>query len=103
MNQQERSEQQIMLLSQAALWYAWGRIDAALHTDGFGVDEGIEFQRLYEEIAREYATGRRTFRQSITDAWRQFENSKRRDGLTTPVTVADIDSWRNAAQSQESE
>lgn len=100
MDSNERRENNIKGLGQNALWYAWGQLDPtpgqtietnALRERGFDTDHGIEFCRLYEQVAREYIEEKRSSRLNVIDAWKEFLLSKERLGLTATLTVDDID------------
>jgi hypothetical protein len=91
---------EIDMLSTSALWYAWGQMDPspgelaetnALRREGFNLDHGHEFQRLYQQVATEYRAGDRGSRISLLDAWRLFVDAKRVKGLVAVLTVDDIE------------
>lgn len=83
-------ERAIERLSTSALWYAWGQIDARLNREGFTVDHGLAFQKLYTTIAREFADGERVFRPSVLDAWTNFVRSHYLLGLSAQLTTEDL-------------
>lgn len=96
----DENEQAIKMLAQSALWYAWGQMDPvpgekaetnALRQRGFDTDHGLEFMRLYEQHARDYANEKRTSRLNVLDCWREFVQSKERLGFAGTLTVDDID------------
>jgi hypothetical protein len=93
MDRTERREQEIMKLATSALWYAWGQIDGRqdLKDAGFDTEHGIEFGRLYERAARDYAEEKVSHRHNVLDAWQEFILSKKRLGITFPLTIDDID------------
>jgi hypothetical protein len=87
-------------LATSALWYAWGQIDPApgetaanhpLRQRGFDTEHGQEFQRLYEQFAKDYRDGKRYGRSSVLDAFAEFVRSKDRLGINAKLTVDDID------------
>ena len=90
MNQQERTEKSVQILVTSALWYAWGQIDATLHSEGFGTEHGQEFSGLYEQLTRDYSNEQRTSRPSVPDAWRQFVTYKREFGPDVTVTAEQL-------------
>lgn len=100
MNQEERREHEIKMLAQSALWYAWGQMDPPpgktvedneLRQLGLDTEHGLEFMRLYEQVAREYANEQRSSRHNVIDSWREFVLSKQRLGMAAQLTVDDID------------
>lgn len=100
MNQQERTEQSIKIISTSALWYAWGQIDpgptdnnrvmTALATYGFGTEHGEEFSKLYTVLAHEYAAETRSSRPNIIDAWKRFVHLKIDRGLDAMLDPEDL-------------
>lgn len=80
----------IKQLKTAALWYAWGQIDAGAGVDGMTTDHGFEFMRLYGALAENYKNLTVRFRPSVLSAWQEFMHSKRRLGVAALLTSEDL-------------
>jgi hypothetical protein len=62
------AESVVTQLQTAALWYAWGQIDAGIGAPG---DEFV-FADSYREAARACKAGETFFLPSVQGAWREF-------------------------------
>lgn len=80
----------IKQLKTAALWYAWGQIDAGAVTD-MSTDHGFEFMRLYGVLCQKFEDGTTNYRPSVLSAWHEFRLSKERLGVTALLTAEDLE------------
>lgn len=63
-------------LALAALWYAWGRIDAG-EFPGMDLDAGYAFSKWYRELAERYDSGKTYYRPSLLSEWARFSTAGR--------------------------
>lgn len=81
---------EIKLLKTAALWYAWGQIDAGAVPD-LNTDHGFEFMRLYGVLCQKFEDGTTNYRPSVLSAWHEFRLSKARLGASALLTAEDLE------------
>lgn len=64
-------------LSQLALWYAWGRIDAGTaDLAGASLDMGTAFSEWYGDLAEKHASGS-VWRPAMLNEWERFSTAGR--------------------------